>query len=483
MRGINELIVVVVLVALTGVPQTVLARGGFRGGGMGGGFRGGMGAAGMSSFSRGGFGGAGASSFSRGGFSGNYGARAGGYGGYGANFGARPGGYGNFGGLSGFSGTGPHGGSWSGASTGINSHTGPAGGTYYHSAGAGTYTGPRGSTVSGAGRGGVYVGPNGAVMGRGGHVGTASGYRGGSAAIGGRSSFGVGPGGNFAARGSRGGVAIGPGGGVAAGGRYGRAGGYVNNGTFHVTNGYLHGRAAAVNGAFIHNGVFGRGWYSLYPRAWYPYRWAGAGLWATYGWASTAAYLGWAADPIAYDYGTNIVYNDDGQVYQDGTPVASQDDYAQQAQDIADTGRQAMPGDQEEWQALGVFGLVQGDDTTANDLFQLGINKQGVIRGNYYNALSETTLPVYGSVDQQTQRAAWSIGDKQDVVYEAGLSNLTQEATPCLVHFGKEKTQQLTLVRIEQPAGDGQDGGQPADGQPGDAAPVPAETPAEGVET
>jgi hypothetical protein len=321
-------------------------------------------------------------------------------------------------------------------------------------------------------------------MGHGGRVGTADGFRGGSAAYGGRSSFGVGPGGDFAARGSRGGVAIGPGGGVAAGGRYGRAGGYVNNGTFHMTNGYLHGRAAAVNGAYIHTGTFGRGWYAAYPRAWYPYRWAGAGLWAAADWASTAAYLGWAGDPIAYDYGTNIVYDDDGQVYQDGTPVATQDDYAQQAEDIADAGRDATPGDQEEWQALGVFGLVQGEETTANDLFQLGINKQGVVRGNYYNALSETTLQVYGSVDSKTQRAAWSIGDKKDIVYEAGLSNLTQEATPCLVHFGKDKTQQLTLVRIEQPAGDGTDAeGQPPDGQPGDAAPAPEKTPSEGVET
>jgi len=317
------------------------------------------------------------------------------------------------------------------------------------------------------------------VMGHGGHVGTADGFRGDRAAFGGRSSFGVGPGGNFAARGSRGGVAIGPGGGVAAGGSYGRVGGYVNNGTFHMTNGYLHGRAVAVNGAYIHTGAFGRGWYAAYPRAWYPYRWAGAGLWAAASWATAAAYMDLAGDPIAYDYGTNIVYNDDGQVYQDGTPIATQDDYAQQAQDIADTGRQATPDDQSQWQALGVFGLVQGEETTANDLFQLALDKSGVIRGNYYNALSETTLPVYGSVDSKTQRAAWSIGDKKDVVYEAGLSNLTQEATPCLVHFGKDKSQQLTLVRIEQPAGDGQDGalpdaGQPGSGQPADAAPVPA---------
>jgi hypothetical protein len=36
------------------------------------------------------------------------------------------------------------------------------------------------------------------------------------------------------------------------------------------------------------------------------------------------------------------------------------------------------------------------------------------IGGNYYNALSATTLPVYGSVDKKTRLAAWMIGDRKD---------------------------------------------------------------------
>jgi hypothetical protein len=74
-----------------------------------------------------------------------------------------------------------------------------------------------------------------------------------------------------------------------------------------------------------------------------------------------------------------------------------------------------------------------------------------VIRGNYYDALADNTLPLYGSVDKKTQRAAWSIGEKKDIVFEAGIANLTRTETPVLVHVGKDKTQQLTLVRIEQP--------------------------------
>ena len=95
--------------------------------------------------------------------------------------------------------------------------------------------------------------------------------------------------------------------------------------------------------------------------------------------------------------------------------------------------------------------MVQGEQTSGNDLFQLAVNKAGVIRGNYYNALSDTTLPVYGSVDKKTQRAVWTVGDRKDTTYEAGFANLSKAETTMMVHFGKGKSQQWTLVRIEQP--------------------------------
>jgi hypothetical protein len=80
--------------------------------------------------------------------------------------------------------------------------------------------------------------------------------------------------------------------------------------------------------------------------------------------------------------------------------------------------------------------------------------RSSVIRGNYYDAFADNTLPVYGSVDKKTQRAAWSMGEKQDIVFEAGIANLTREETPILVHYGKDNKQHFTLVRVEQPAGE-----------------------------
>ncbi|MDZ4780813.1 MAG: hypothetical protein SGJ19_11215 [Planctomycetia bacterium] len=95
--------------------------------------------------------------------------------------------------------------------------------------------------------------------------------------------------------------------------------------------------------------------------------------------------------------------------------------------------------------------MVQGDETTANQIIQLTVDKQGVISGEYYNATTDTTEPISGSVDKQTQRAAWTVGDRKNVVYEAGIANLTKTESTMLIHYGQDRTQQWTLVRIEDP--------------------------------
>jgi hypothetical protein len=102
-------------------------------------------------------------------------------------------------------------------------------------------------------------------------------------------------------------------------------------------------------------------------------------------------------------------------------------------------------------QPLGVFGLIQEDEKTAQRIFQLAVNKDGVVRGNYYDAVADNTLPVVGSVDKKSQRVAWSIGEKMDIVFETGLSNFTKDDSTVLVHYGKESTQQMILVRLEEP--------------------------------
>jgi hypothetical protein len=178
--------------------------------------------------------------------------------------------------------------------------------------------------------------------------------------------------------------------------------------------------------------------------------WAANTLWRAASWNSYAAFCSYPSYAPYYSYGDNVVYVDNS-VYIAGQSAYSGEEYAARAIEIADAGRQAQAANEEEWLALGVFAMAQGDEETSNHIFQLAVNKQGVIRGNYYDAVTDSTSPVYGSVGKSDQRAAWTVGDRKSPVYEAGIANLTENETTMLVHYGTDRTQQFTLIRIEDP--------------------------------
>jgi hypothetical protein len=388
---------------------------------------------------------------------------------------------------------------------------GPAGGARAGGVHGGTYTGPRGNTVQHVGGGGVAVGPYGGVhAGAGGATrvtgpggqsvthasggrvtagpyggvsasgGAGTGFNGvyGSAAIGHRGGVAVGPGGGVVAGGSRGGIAAGPAGGVVAGGSRGgivaapwsgiAAGGYrggvaigpggsvvaggarvVGHTTGYMSPTYVRGAAIGVRTGYYP--YFNRTWYAGHVGAWVAPRWVpGYNLWVAPVWTSIAAFCAITAPPVVYDYGSTVIIQDDN-VYVNGDPVGTAADYATQATAIADTGRTAQLAENDDWQPLGVFGLIQGDEKVAQRIFQLAVNKDGVVRGNYYDAVADSTTPVYGSVDKKSQRVAWSIGEKKDIVFETGLPNLTKDESTILIHYGKDRTEEQILARLPQP--------------------------------
>ncbi len=180
-----------------------------------------------------------------------------------------------------------------------------------------------------------------------------------------------------------------------------------------------------------------------------PFRWAtwgGLTNWVGYGWS----------DPVAYSYGDNVYYQDDS-VYSDGQPVASAEDYAQQAEVIVDSAPKVAP-DKAEWMPLGVFALTSDGKATGPDpsLFvQLAVSKEGLITGTLHNATTDATQTLEGMVDKQSQRAAWVVAGKQRPIMETGIINLTEDTAPALVHFDAGQTQQVLLVRLEEPKPDG----------------------------
>ena len=203
--------------------------------------------------------------------------------------------------------------------------------------------------------------------------------------------------------------------------------------------------------------MFSSGWWAAHPRArharWHyhgrhhPHYW-----WRAATWVALTRWLPWAwGTPYYYDYGYggNVYYEGD-TVYVNNEPAYTAEEYATQAMDIA----AAVPNveeEQVEWMPLGVFALTHGEKGDPDMLLQLAVSKEGIIAGVYQNTVTETTLPVEGMVDKETQRAAWTIGDNKNTVLETGIYNLTQEETPVLVHFGKDQTQTWLMVRLEEP--------------------------------
>ena len=406
-------------------------------------------------------------------------------------------------------------GSYGGAGAGTRSAgtvVGPAGGSRSVGGGSGSYTTQRGTTVdyAGAGRGGTTAGGVSAGRGVGGvqvttpggheatKVGTAGGISGPAGnAVGTRSGVttGSGPGGSFGSA-YHGGVAVGPHGAAATGGRVGTATGAGGTtvsgasraqprsgrtvrpragpgrwpdraasrsaarrparsayGTYYASRSTLATTGGAVRTNFGYYNTFNPGWYAKYPGAWAAAGWTAARIWSAPAWGTVSSYCSYPAEPIYYDYGETVVYSGDTVTVNGETEIPAAD-YAKQATDLATAGKDAKvepKGD--DFQPLGVFAMVGEGETKSTNIFQLAINKDGVIRGNYYNALTDTTEPVYGSVDKKTQRAAWTVADRKNPVYEVGVANLTKDETTMLVHYFQSSAQQFTLIRIEQPEG------------------------------
>jgi hypothetical protein len=211
---------------------------------------------------------------------------------------------------------------------------------------------------------------------------------------------------------------------------------------------------------FRRGDFYSPGWYGRYPGAWTAAGMAGADMWAAASWDSMSDWYGYQdTEPMNYDYGNNVTYQDNS-VYMDGQDMGTADQYYDQAQTIATTGGQAQTTDDDQWQPLGVFAMTDDDHNKANLILQLAVNKDGIIRGNYTATLTDDTKPIQGSVDKKTQRAAWTIGDKTENVFETGVFNLTKDEVPMLVHYGKDKTENWLLVRLnnDQQQGEQQDG-------------------------
>jgi hypothetical protein len=223
-------------------------------------------------------------------------------------------------------------------------------------------------------------------------------------------------------------------------------------------------------GRYHGNNFFGSSWWDnhyAYGGGWHyhycdhDYGWND--WWVAPTFAATASFFSWPTtpiwqEPVYYDYGQggNVVYQDNS-VYIDGQQVASAEDFAMSAAELATVEPPATPEQAEaaEWMPLGTFAVSASEqEGGASRVIQLAVSKEGIISGTLYNIDTDQAQAVQGQVDKETQRVAFRIGDSDSIVVETGLFNLTQAEAPVLVHFGTERSEDYLLVRLDQPASD-----------------------------
>ena len=100
-----------------------------------------------------------------------------------------------------------------------------------------------------------------------------------------------------------------------------------------------------------------------------------------------------------------------------------------------------------------MFGIAPPGQEEIKVTLQLAVTKNGAIGGTFMNSDGNVVLDITGAVDKKTQRVALKIEGNDAVVVETSLYNLTNDEVPMLVHFGPDRQEPRTLIRLKQPEG------------------------------
>jgi len=143
-------------------------------------------------------------------------------------------------------------------------------------------------------------------------------------------------------------------------------------------------------------------WYAKYPQAWRPTQ-SPTDWWRA---ADVATVTAWLGQPV----------NAAGDAATDSSAVTT-------AGDVGDDGlqsvlvlpaghdNQAAPAASDsDWLPLGVFAVAAQGNSQPHNYQQLAVDRKGVIKGNFYDAISGTNQPIEGTVDRSTLMASWTVG-------------------------------------------------------------------------
>jgi hypothetical protein len=215
--------------------------------------------------------------------------------------------------------------------------------------------------------------------------------------------------------------------------------------------GKAQGQAAQAKSNFANKSQpFSPSWYANHPRAWqatHPH----ADAWAVAGFGTAAAWLGITA---AAANGSTVYTSDATDAAYEGDDMADDNSELTDEQTTADDSaselakRGAAPtGNAADFLSLGVFKLSPQGQPNAWSMINLAVSKSGIVRGTYYDILSDQEQPIQGAIDKATQRVAFTIGTQGTIVFQTLLPDLTRDNGTITLQYNDGTKSQWTLSR------------------------------------
>ena len=187
-------------------------------------------------------------------------------------------------------------------------------------------------------------------------------------------------------------------------------------------------------------------WYGEHPDAW-QYTHPHADLWAVAGVAGLTNWLGYPTAAASATAVTSTTVAATG-----ATTTAAGTEAAATATTTSTDGNasNAAPPPDLEWMPLGVYATGPKDAAQAHVYQQLAVSKQGELKGNYYDSITNTTQPVSGSIDRETRKANWKVGGKGGATFETTLDALMKTPSDVTMKSGGAE-HEWELVQVQKP--------------------------------
>ena len=182
--------------------------------------------------------------------------------------------------------------------------------------------------------------------------------------------------------------------------------------------------------------AFTADWYARYPQAWRPAQ-PPTDWWRA---ADAATLSSWLERPVS-QAGTGAA--ELGAVKTTGAEEVGADGLRSVL--VLPAGHDHRVNDTD-WLPLGVFAVMLPGGSEPHNYQQLAADREGTIKGNFYDEISDTVQPIAGTIDRNTRKVSWTVGANGSRFTAALDAFATAPRNVRVVSAGKARDMELVPV-------------------------------------